>query len=154
LDSVGGAVQLFRKKCFEQIGGYMSLQHGGIDAAAEIMARMHGWSVRKFPGNRVFEYRKTGSAQHDVLYSCYKEGIKFQSLGYSGIFFFCRCLRRISDRPFLIRSVLSLSGFAYASLRGYPACLPSRVVAYLKSEQMNKLRHLLLNRPRQIPTVT
>src|SRR5260370_28173416 len=44
-DSVGGCVQLFRKECFEEIGGDMSLRDGGEDAAAEIMARMHGWSV-------------------------------------------------------------------------------------------------------------
>jgi len=61
-DSVGGQVQLFRRKCFEDIGGYRPLKYGGIDAAAEIMTRMKGWNVRKFPENPVFEHRLTGFA--------------------------------------------------------------------------------------------
>ena len=52
LDSVGGKVQTFRRKCFEEIGGYLPLKYGGIDAAAEIMTRMKGWEVRKSLANR------------------------------------------------------------------------------------------------------
>lgn len=46
ITSVAGAVQLFRKKCYEQIGGYLPLRYGGIDSAAEITARSKGWDVQ------------------------------------------------------------------------------------------------------------
>src|SRR5271157_4953312 len=49
IHSVSGAVQLFRKECFVAIGGYLPLEHGGIDSAAEITARAKGWTVRTFP---------------------------------------------------------------------------------------------------------
>ena len=48
--SVAGGIQLFRRECFEAIGGYMALKWGGMDTVAEIMARMRGWEVRAFPG--------------------------------------------------------------------------------------------------------
>ena len=35
LDSVAGAVQLFRRECFKQVGGYRAMPLGGIDTAAE-----------------------------------------------------------------------------------------------------------------------
>jgi len=62
LDSVGGQIQLFRRSCYEA-SGIHTAPYGGIDAAAEIMARMKGWKVRTFSQYRVFEQRETGWAQ-------------------------------------------------------------------------------------------
>ena len=86
LDSVGGAVQLFRRTCFEQIGGYIALPYGGIDAAAEITARMKGWRVQKFPENKVFEHRRTGTAAARPVAARLNEGRRFHSLGYGALF--------------------------------------------------------------------
>lgn len=87
LDSVAGAVQLFRRDCFEQIGGYLALPLGGIDAAAEITARMRGWKVRTFPEIGVREHRRTGSWKSGPLGARAREGRRLYSLGY-GLFFF------------------------------------------------------------------
>jgi len=87
LDSVAGAVQLFRRDCFEQIGGYLALPLGGIDAAAEITARMRGWKVRTFPKIGVLEHRRTGSSKAGPLGARVREGRRLYSLGY-GLFFF------------------------------------------------------------------
>ena len=140
LDSVAGAVQLFRRQCFDQIGGYIALECGGIDAAAEITARMCGWRVQKLPRLRVCEHRRTGTAQHGPLVAMYNLGVRLHSLGYSTFFYFFRCIYRIKDRPFLIGSTLSLIGFAVAKIKGYPVCLKPEVVSYLRTEQKNKLR--------------
>ncbi len=43
------AIQVFRRSCFEQIGGYVPMKHGGEDTCACIMARMHGWKAWSFP---------------------------------------------------------------------------------------------------------
>lgn len=143
-DSVAGAIQLFRKECFEQIGGYTPLEHGGIDAAAEILARMHGWAVRKVPHNIVYEHRRTGSARKLGFVTRYKEeGEKFHSLGYSTLFYCFRCAYRLKNRPFFIGSMLSLIGFMSAKLRGSLPSLPPQAVSYLRSEQMEKLKQLL-----------
>jgi glycosyltransferase involved in cell wall biosynthesis len=139
MDSVGGAVQLFRRTCFEEIGGYRRLPFGGIDAAAEIMARWRGWRVSKID-KRVSEHRRTGSAQTSAWKGRYRDGYKFHSLGYGGLFFTCKCLFRVKDNPKVIGSVFSMLGFAVARLRGYPVCLPQEAVVYLRSEQKVKLR--------------
>jgi len=139
VDSVGGAVQLFRRQCFEEIGGYRGLPYGGIDAAAEIIARWKGWVVRKVAQN-VYEHRQTGSAQRSTLAGRYRDGLKFHTLGYGSLFFACRCLFRLMDNPICIGSALSLAGFAYARGRKYPICIPKEAVAYLQSEQNKKLR--------------
>jgi glycosyltransferase involved in cell wall biosynthesis len=147
-DSVAGAVQLFRKECFDGIGGYIPLTRGGTDGAAEIMARMNGWSVRKFVDISVYEHRRTGSAQHGVLGARYAEGICFHSLGYSSLFYLLRCIYRVKDRPFVLGCVWALLGFIAAGLKRDPICVPPQVVSYLRSEQMGKLRRMFFGKAR------
>ena len=142
LDSVAGAVQLFRKECFDQVGGYIPLENGGIDAAAEIIARMKGWRVRKFREKMVYQHRRTGSARKWLLAARYHEGVQFHSLGYSTAFYLFRTVYRLKiDRPFLISGVVSLCGFLSARVRNCPISLPPKAVSYLRSEQAGKLRN-------------
>jgi len=147
LDSVGGAVQLFRRECFEQIGGYLPLKQGGIDAAAEITARMKGWTVRKCPENRVWEHRLTGTANDGVAAANFKLGMRFHSLGYGTFFYVIRSITKIKHKPYLVGSMLALVGFLYARLRHYPITLPNEIVSYLRQEQNQKLRHRLISNP-------
>jgi glycosyltransferase involved in cell wall biosynthesis len=139
LDSVAGAVQFFRRECFEQIGGYLPLPMGGIDAAAEIMARMKGWKVRTFPGLSVREHRRTGTAKATVLRARLREGRRFYSLGYNWWFFGLRCLYRSMEQPRLIGSGATIVGFALGVLRQEPVVLGPDVVRFLRTEQRLKL---------------
>jgi biofilm PGA synthesis N-glycosyltransferase PgaC len=139
-DSVAGAVQLFRRECFEEIGGYLPIESGGVDAAAEIMARMQGWSVRKVANNAVYEQRRTGHAHGRPWRAAYKEGVQYHRLGYNLLFYCLRCMYRISDPPFVLGSALGMIGFLHARLRRDHIALPSDVVSYLHSEQLSKIR--------------
>jgi poly-beta-1,6-N-acetyl-D-glucosamine synthase len=40
IEHVSGQIQLFRRKCFEEIGGYVPMKTGGVDLVAVITARM------------------------------------------------------------------------------------------------------------------
>lgn len=142
LDSVGGAVQLFRRACFEAIGGYTALEWGGIDAAAEIKARMFGWKVRKFPEHKVLEYRRTGSAQAKPLIRSVREGRKFYSLGYGLLFYLVRCVYRAKDPPYVTGSIAALYGFMESLVRRRPRVLPQDVIHYLRNEQNHRLKGL------------
>jgi biofilm PGA synthesis N-glycosyltransferase PgaC len=139
LDSVAGAVQMFRRECFEQIGGYIALPQGGIDAAAEIMARMQGWKTRTFPELRVLEFRRTGTATARPLVSKVKEGQRFQALGYSFLFLCLRCVYRLTDRPIIVGSAATFYGYVKGAVKGDSNALPPNVVQYLRAEQRGKL---------------
>lgn len=143
LDSVAGAVQLFRRMCFEQIGGYVPLPLGGIDAAAEIMARMKGWGVRTYPELCVLEHRLTGSAKASPLGSRIREGQRLYALGYDVWFFSLRCLYRLMEQPRIIGSGAALYGFLQGLFKREPFVLPPEVVQYLRVEQRGKLRRKL-----------
>lgn len=143
LDSVAGAVQLFRRKCFEQIGGYQPLPLGGIDAAAEIGARMNGWMTRTFPELPAREHRFTGSATASPLKSRLKEGKRLYSLGYSPLFFLVRCLYRFRERPFLLGSLVAYWGFVMSAMGRTPIAVTPEMVRFLRAEQHGKLKRLI-----------
>jgi len=48
IEHVSGACQVFRRKCFEEIGGYVPVKSGCIDHIAVVSARMKGWKTRTF----------------------------------------------------------------------------------------------------------
>jgi len=48
IEHVSGACQLFRRECFEEVGGYIPIKGGGIDWTAVTTARMKGWKTRTF----------------------------------------------------------------------------------------------------------
>lgn len=58
IEHVSGACQLFRRECFEEIGGYVPMKSGGIDHVAVITARMKGWKTRTFTDKICLHHRK------------------------------------------------------------------------------------------------
>ena len=144
LDSVAGAVQLFRYECFRQIGGYVPLPNGGIDSAAEIRARMMGWKVQTFPHLIAYENRRTGSATARPLALRIKEGKRFRCLGYSFSFFAVRCVRRVMEPPAFVGSIAALLSFFVSMITGEPIGLSAEAVQFLRQEQRNKLKAILL----------
>ena len=142
-DSVAGAVQLFRRDCFDAVGGYLPLRQGGVDAAAEIMARHKGWRVRTFADIKVLEHRRTGTATADPLGARRREGARLHSLGYGLAFFIARCIRRSLEHPPVIGSLTALYGYLASAVRREPVVLPSDVLAYLRDEQRRKLMRVL-----------
>jgi biofilm PGA synthesis N-glycosyltransferase PgaC len=139
LDSVAGAVQLFRRSCFEDIGGYMPLPLGGIDAAAEITARMKGWGVRTLSDLCAREHRRTGSTAGGPLHFRIREGQRLYSLGYDWRFFFLRCLYRSMEQPKIVGSGAAIVGFLLGMVKREPIVLAPDVVLFLRHEQRAKL---------------
>jgi poly-beta-1,6-N-acetyl-D-glucosamine synthase len=142
-DSVGGKVQLFRRECFESVGGYMPLKHGGIDTAAEIMARMNGWKVRKSFENKTYEHRPTSFAWGTPLRAKMLEGSHFHSLGYDPVFYLLRCIYRLKEYPFVLGSGAALLGYINSMVHQRPVVLPAEVVKFLRAEQRTKLIRVL-----------
>jgi len=139
LNSVSGAVQLFRYQCYEQIGGYLPLELGGIDAVAETMARQHGWEVQTFAALKVLHHRRVAAIKGKILPARFRQGVMNYSLGYHPLFQLARCLFRIKDRPYFSGSLMMLLGYGWASFLRHPKAVPDDFMQYLRSEQKSRL---------------
>ena len=146
LNSVAGAVQMFRRHCYEEIGGYIPLRFGGVDSAAEIVARMHGWEVRTFSELGVHHHRPVGSGAGGIIKANFRYGRSHYSLGYHPLFELLRCSYKLADRPFVIGSLLMVCGYLWSFATREEKELPEEAVRYLRSEQIGRLRTLRLER--------
>ena len=146
LDSVCGSVQLFRRQCYEAFGGYIPIRVGGVDAAAEIMARMHGWRVQTFPKLPVHAERPVLTGGANVLHTRYRQGVSNYLLGYHPLFQFFSSLSRIGKRPALLGSLCTLAGYFWSSLKQREKVLPPETIHFLRREQMHRLTRRLLRR--------
>jgi GT2 family glycosyltransferase len=144
-DSVAGAVQMFRRECFEAIGGgYLPLYHGAVDTWAEVCARMRGWHVRSFPEAHVYHHRRTSSAGRRILSARFRQGQADFGLGSHPAFEILRCLHRVSEPPFVLGAVFRMTGYLCAALSSRERMVTPEFVRYLRSEQADRLRQLLV----------
>jgi glycosyltransferase involved in cell wall biosynthesis len=143
-NSVGGPIQFFRHECYEIIGGYHPYRFGGVDAVAEIMARMYGWEVETFQDLRVFHYRCTGTAGGNIYKGNFRKGIQHYVIGYHPLFQIASCIFRLFGYPLVLGSLATLSGYFWAAFKKMDIVVPDDVLDYLQNEQKTRLRKLLI----------
>lgn len=139
LESVAHGVQMFRRKCFELLGGYKPLPYGGPDWHAEVVTRMNGWRVQSHAELKAFHHRPTGTAGGLLRY-CYRQGIMDFSLGCHPFFEIAKCISRLGRQPYGIGALARLWGFFWASCKGEERSVSAEFIAFLREEQKSRLR--------------
>lgn len=140
--SVPGSIHMFRRECFEMIGGYLPLKIGGEDSTAEVMARMCGWATKSFPDLRVFHHRIKNTNICIILCVRYQKGVEDYFIGSHPLFEVLKCFIRIKERPFVIGNIFRFFGYFWNLLRKKPIPVPNDVVQYLRKEQMLRIKSL------------
>ena len=143
IDHVSGFCQLFRRKCFEEIGGYVPVKGGGVDYIAVITARMKGWKTRTFTDKVCLHHRGIGTAQHGLLMNRFRNGIKDYALGSHPLWELFRAAYQMTRRPFVIGGLLLLSGYLYALVRQAERPVSHELLVFRRREQMERLRKVL-----------
>jgi poly-beta-1,6-N-acetyl-D-glucosamine synthase len=140
--SVAGAIQLFRRECYEAIGGLRPIAYGGEDWCAEVGVRMRGWKVQAFPDLKALHHRSTGTGDNLMRY-LYRQGKMDYALGSLPSFEFVKCARRVTDNPFVIGAAVRWAGFCVSSLRRSPRLVSKEFIDYLRDEQRQRLRTMI-----------
>jgi poly-beta-1,6-N-acetyl-D-glucosamine synthase len=135
---VAGGCQLFRRQCFEEIGGYVPNRAGGVDWIAVMSARMKGWKVRSFSEKRFHHYRTLGTAQRGTFGANFDYGERAYYLGGSPVWHVFRVAYRIPRRPF--GSIALLLGYCWAAIRRIERPISREMIRFHRREQMKKLR--------------
>jgi glycosyltransferase involved in cell wall biosynthesis len=135
---VAGGCQLFRRQCFENVGGYIPNPAGGIDWIAVTTARMKGWRTRSFPEKRFHHYRTLGTAGKNNWAASFSYGEKDYCLGGSPLWQLFRVAYRTTKRP--IDGLALLFGYCCAASRRVKRPVSVELMRFHRREQMNKLR--------------
>jgi len=140
IEHVSGACQLFRRKCFEDVGGYVPLKVGGIDLIAVITARMKGWQTRTFTEKASIHHKKTQSGKHTSLMRIFRSGYHDYLMGGSPAWQVFRSVYHMSKSPLLIGGACLLAGFTWAMIRRAKKPVSEEFVAFRRKEQRHRLK--------------
>jgi hypothetical protein len=141
---VSGACQMFRRTCFEAIGGYKPIKVGGIDWVAVTSARMAGWQTRTFTEKVCVHNRPMGTAQNSGLAARFRQGIKDYCLGGHPLWEVFRAAYQMNTRPYVLGGAFLLSGYLWGLLCGAQLAVPQKLVAFHRMEQMDRLKAMFL----------
>lgn len=139
-EHVSGACQLFRRECFEMIGGYVPLKGGGIDLAAVVTARMRGWKTETFTEKTCLHLRPMGKAGPHYLKYTFKSGHGDYLLGIHPLWQFFRSIYQMSAKPLFLSGFLLLSGYAWGMITHSPKPVSEEFVRFRREEQMRWLK--------------
>ena len=140
---VSGQCQLFRRSCWEEIGGYIPHRAGGIDWMAVTTARMMGWRTESFRERSFAHHRHLGTAERGVLASSFSYGEKDYYLGGHPLWEFFRVAYRATKRPYVVDGLAMGVGYLWAFLRRTPRPVSRELMRFHRKEQMAKLRAIL-----------
>ena len=104
----------------------------------EVKAQMLGWTTRTLPELQVLHHRPTGAAD-GKWGSGFKNGRANYICGYHPLFMVLKCMKRLRERPYLIRSASLFSGFVTGYLRPIPQVDDRVTINYLRRQQMGRL---------------
>jgi biofilm PGA synthesis N-glycosyltransferase PgaC len=140
---VSGQCQLFRRQCWDEIGGYVPHRAGGIDWMAVTTARLMGWKTESFREKSFFHYRHLGTAERSIVSSQFSYGEKDYYLGGHPVWELFRVAYRATKQPYLIGGLALGAGYCWACLRRTPRPVSHELMAFHRKEQMLKLKAIL-----------
>ena len=133
---VRGATKIYRRDCWEAIGGL--LRAPGWDTIDEVKANMLGWKTYSFGELQLVHHRLTGTAD-GLLRDRIKHGIACYVSGYDPLFVVASCVSRLIQKPYIAGSAAIFYGF----IKGYWIRMPrvndKQLIKYLRAQQLRRL---------------
>jgi len=140
VEHVSGACQMFRRECFEEIGGYKAVKSGGIDLIAVLSARAKGWQTRSFPEMYCWHHRKMGGAQVAGFRERFHRGRMDYLLGGHPLWEVFRSIYQMRHKPYVVGGILIMAGYIWTSLSGVERTMPKELIVLRQNDQLRRLK--------------
>ncbi len=143
INHVHGQIQLFRRSCFEEIGGYTPVTAGGIDWIAVTTARMKGWETRSFQEKTFIHHRAMGTAGRSFMKTQLAAGRKKYLMGGHPVWELFRSVFQMMRKPYIIQGFLVFVGYSVPFIKREKIPISRELVTFHRQEQMDRLRGLM-----------
>jgi glycosyltransferase involved in cell wall biosynthesis len=145
-EHVPGALKLYRRACFEAIGGMQ--ERLGWDAIDETFARMHGFRTRSFPELVAVHHREWGTAD-GRLRGLRRYGRSAYIARQPAFWVALRSLKVAGQSPRLVSGAAFLYGYAAAALRRVPRVEDPGFARAVRRETRRRTLELARRAPRK-----
>jgi glycosyltransferase involved in cell wall biosynthesis len=142
IEHVSGACQVFRRQCFEDIGGYVPVKGGCIDHIAVLTSRMRGWKTRTFTEKVCFHHRAMGTAQQSLLMARFKNGGKDYAIGNHPLWELFRGAYQMTKKPLILGGLMVVIGYGWSAIRRVPRPVSPELVVFQRGEQIERLKRI------------
>lgn len=149
VEHVSGACQVFRRSCYEEMGGYVVAKGGAIDTIAALTARMNGWKTRTFTDKISLHHRVIGSAQHGPIASRFNLGKRDYAIGNHPLWEVFRGIYQMTKKPLVVRGLALMAGYLWAAMRRAERPVSAQLRAFRRKEQMDHLVSLFFKKRTQ-----
>jgi biofilm PGA synthesis N-glycosyltransferase PgaC len=149
IENVWGGCQLFRRECYEAIGGYMPLKGGCIDHVAVLSARQHGWQTRTFTEKICQHHRQMGTALQGEVAAKFKVGVKDHFVGNHPLWELFRTVYQMTRRPYVVGGLAMGVGYGWSLVAPARTSVSPELTAFVRREQMQRLKKLFGVKPRE-----
>jgi poly-beta-1,6-N-acetyl-D-glucosamine synthase len=139
LGDVAGAVQFFRRECFEALGGLVAVPEGGWDAITCAQARRCGFKTRTFPEIEVDHLKPRNIAEGNIFKRTWQLGVREYALGNHPLFEVMKCGYRCIERPWFLGAFLRFAGYVCCYLQRRKRTLSADTVRFIRQEQMARI---------------
>lgn len=140
IEHVTGCCQVFRRACFDEIGGYTPAKGGAIDRIVNIAARMQGWKTRTFTEKFYLHHREMGTAEQGIVKVRFRDGAKDYAVGSHPLWEVFRSVYQMTQRPLVIGGVALLAGYVWQTLRGVERPVSRELVKFNRREQLQRMK--------------
>lgn len=143
-NDVFGACQLFRRACFEEVGGYRPIKWGGLDWVAVRTARLKGWRTRSFTEKFFYHHRPMGATESTTWKARFDYGRKDYFLGNHPLWQVFRVTYQMLKRPYIAGGLVLFSGYVYSLISRVERPVAPQLLMFHRREQLQRLKQLFL----------
>jgi biofilm PGA synthesis N-glycosyltransferase PgaC len=141
---VPGAVQFFRRECFEALNGLLAIPEGGWDALTCARVRMQGYESRLLTELIVDHLKPRNISEGSLFRRKWQLGVRDYALGYHPLFELCKCTRLLAVPPYLLGGCAWWVGYCCAAFQRRHRLIPAHIQRYIRGEQKRRIWEALL----------
>jgi glycosyltransferase involved in cell wall biosynthesis len=136
---VRGPIKMYRKKCFDEIGGLMP--KFGWDGIDEMKAMMLGWETKSFKDIIVLHLRPTGKETGLLRYG-WRRGKLNYFLGYNPLYSILSSINNFSKKPYVLFGLTLFTGYIYSYMTNSEQINDKKFIKFIKKFQSQRIKSL------------
>lgn len=139
MEEVPGAVQFFRRSCFESLKEIYIIPEGGWDTLTTVEARINGFQTKLLPELVIDHLKPRNVGEGGMIKRRWQMGVREYVLGYHPLFQLIKCARRIRESPFFISAIARWAGYISAFILRRERRAPIELISQIRYEQIKRV---------------
>lgn len=137
------ALMVFKKQCYQDIGGFLPMKYGGEDTVACFTARMRNWKAWSFPDIVAIHNKPVGTGHSKGLLKIrFRQGVGEYFMATHPLFFLLKSLRRcLKEPPLILGGIARLAGYFYAYFMREKRQISDTITQFIRKEQWCRMVH-------------